>query len=803
MKTLLKSVLVVVLSLLSLNVYASKNPIGWTLDRTFPVPATIGTSTTITYTLTNNLPFTLVKPLVITKNGTPSADFTYVDNCNGVKLSSGGTCTVKVTLDPTTSGNISFQLIISGYSNDRVPLPLLTTRTSGSESNGLSGQVVTSLPSSLAVGSSGTYSFSFTNTSSSTLSGVSVTSNESSSPSYTKQNCGTTLGTGQTCTVSGIYTPTASSPATQSVYATFNFDQGSSVTETTSTSVTASNAVIGHLISPFELPAIMVGGVGKTIKFNFVNYSQTQAATIVSATVVASGGAWVPDSGANFNCDTVGSLAAGTGGEPGGGCNMYGTFTPPAMPYDTSYTVTATIAYKYAGVDQPDAVVTTSTTVVQTINTFRIIKFINNCPFDVWWSFHGSATSQTSCTATQSGDQGTCTTGSSCYLPHPTTSHTGSCFWNNPAPESGSSYHLLANNGSGTNYAHIPLTSVDPTYQWSGAISASTLCSGTSCGQADCSRSNVQNSNGDAGDNACAVGVGFEQPATQAEPTFLIAGADAYDVETINGFHIPISMAPDSTVTANNYYCGTAASSSAGNGFGACDWSATTRPSPYYNWVTPSSTACGAAPTYACGGGELCGISLTRSTATLSDLHCGQFLGYWTPDQACSLANAPSSFQCTTPKLPTSGTSFPSGATYYDLMKCSVTTGSTNPLYNTCYKSYPGYSSSQIKTCCGCVDWWDSSQTGGVTILANSTATACPAGQTDPSWTSVIRPMVQWMKKACPSAYVYPFDDKSSSFTCSNNVNGSANSVGYTITFCPGNSGIPTGVTAEGRGSSA
>ena len=40
------------------------------------------------------------------------------------------------------------------------------------------------------------------------------------------------------------------------------------------------------------------------------------------------------------------------------------------------------------------------------------------------------------------------------------------------------------------------------------------------------------------------------------------------------------------------------------------------------------------------------------------------------------------------------------------------------------------------------------------------------------------------MKKACPTAYTYPFDDMSSTFTCANYVDG-VNQVDYEITFCP------------------
>lgn len=785
-----KFILLLLLTLISTVSYAAKNPIAWSLNKTFQVPMHIGRSTTITYTLTNQLPYTLAKALSITKNGTPSNAFTYTDNCTGVKLAPNGSCTVQVTLEPITSGNITFQLIIGGYSNDRVPLPMLTTRTSGSTNNKVGGTITQTLPATMTVGTSANYSFSFINHGTSAATGVSVTSNQSSDASYSTTNCGSSLPAGQTCVVSGTFTPTSNSPTVQDVYATFNYTQGSAITETSSTTVNANSNVVGSFVAPYQLPAVMVGGPSntKTIWFKFNNYDTTNDAVISSAVVNVSGvgATFTPDSDpAFYNCS--GTLPKG-----GAGCNMKGTFEAPAVVSDTPYTVTATLTY--TGVAGSPASVATNTTVVQTINTYRVINFVNNCNFNVWWSFHGAATGAT-CTATNSGDQGTCTTGSSCYKTS-SSAPTGTCFWNNPAPQTGA-YELAATTGTAS--ARIPLTSVDPANQWSGTISASTGCSGSSCSQADCSRG--------GGNNACAVGIGFSQPATQAETTMLINNPDTYDVETINGFHIPISMAPDSTVTANNYYCGVSASNSAGNGFGACLWGGATPPSNYYYWVTNTGTPCSAGNTCTGGAaGQLCGMAVDSSTATLTGLQCGAFLGFWTPDQACSLKNAPTSFNCTTP-LPTSGTSFPSGSTYYDIMACAVTKATDkNPLYNSCYITYDSstYTSSQIATCCGCVDWWNTSQTGGESIGANSNTTSCtqPHGtsrQTDPQWNQTIQPQVQWMKKACPSAYVYPFDDKSSTFTCSNNTGNAPNSVGYTITFCAGDTGLPAGVTADGR----
>jgi hypothetical protein len=796
MKSALKLFTTLTLILLTNLCFASKDPIAWSLDRTFPNPAHIGRSTTITYTLTNQLPFAMTKNLIITKSGTPSNDFTYADNCSGTKLSPNGSCTVSVTLTPTTPGNITFQLTIGGYSNDKVPLPMLSTRTSGTSNNKMTGTVTQSLPSTLQVGSSANYSFSFTNRASTAATGVVITSNQSANPSFTKTNCGSSLASGQTCVVSGTFTPSTNTPTVQSVTAALAYNQGTTVSLATSTSVNAASNVVGSIVPPYSLPAVMEGGPSntKTLWFKFTNFDASSTATISAATVnitVSGGATFTPDSDpAFYNCGTVGTLSPN-----GGGCNLRGTFEAPVAVSDTPYTVTATLTY--SGVAGSPASIATNTTVVNALHSYRVINFVNNCNFPVWWSFHGAATGAT-CTASASGQQGTCTTGSSCYIAPSASS--GTCFWNNPAPEATYSYNLTAAPGPGnTAVAHIPATSVDPTNQWSGTISASTVCSGSSCLQADCDRS--------GGTNACAVGIGFSQPATQAEATFLLANPDTYDVETINGFHIPISITPDATVTANNYYCGASASNVSANGFGACNWGGATPPSNYYYWVTNTGTPCSAGNTCTGGAaGQLCGMAVNSSTATLTGLQCGAFLGFWTPDQACSLKNAPASFNCTT-ALPTSGTSYPANSTYYDIMACSVPKGQdANPLYNSCYISYDTstYSASQIATCCGCVDWWNTSQTQGETIAANPNTTSCTqpsasSRQTNPQWNTTIQPQVQWMKKSCPSAYVYPFDDKSSTFTCSNNTGGSPNSVGYTITFCPGNSGLPAGVTADGR----
>ena len=131
-------------------------------------------------------------------------------------------------------------------------------------------------------------------------------------------------------------------------------------------------------------------------------------------------------------------------------------------------------------------------------------------------------------------------------------------------------------------------------------------------------------------------------------------------------------------------------------------------------------------------------------------------------------------------------------------MACHVTTGYTGPIYASCYT--PTYTPpGTANQCCGCVDWWESSQTSGTSILANTTSQTCPTGHVDPQWTQNIQTSIQWMKKACPSVYVYPFDDTTSKFTCTNGTQSGPNSTSYVVTFCPGNSGLPSVSTKDGR----
>lgn len=103
-------------------------------------------------------------------------------------------------------------------------------------------------------------------------------------------------------------------------------------------------------------------------------------------------------------------------------------------------------------------------------------------------------------------------------------------------------------------------------------------------------------------------------------------------------------------------------------------------------------------------------------------------------------------------------------ATNASLFECTGVSGS-------CYTS--GVSS----LCAGCPT--DSSNPLSKSWPASPTQ--CSSNNTD--WTGAIQPWLISFKKACPTAYSFPFDDPTSTFQCKSD--GTTNSVNYTITFCP------------------
>lgn len=735
------------------------DPAKWVQTQTLPDAVLVNGGTYVaSYTFTSQIPITMVRPFLVLKTSNSPSEFRYDDACSGKTLAYLESCTVKIYLDPTSPGQKTVQLT-QQYGHDKVPLPQLLSRATGDDPTGMvNGVVTTALPATMTVGTSAPWRFTYTNNSSATATGVVLSVSESS---Y-NTTCTSTLSNvapGNTCYIQGNYT--ASSAGAHTVSATYSYAQGNPVQlATTTTGSGASGGLICRAAVPLA-PQVLINS-SSPVTLLCTNQSGGPINITGHVTNYPMGGAngtFTPGVGGD-NC-TAQPLANGAA------CQLQGTYDAPGAPIN-NISISLSVNYNTSGSTGLNAQVSTTTDVVTTINNSRNINIINNCNFNVWWSMVGGAlTNSPACTS-----DADCPTGSTCNVSGKI------CYYNNYGPTTGA-YLLTANGGTAATQIIETAASnqAGDDILWKGLISGSTQCSGSSCANNDCQ------SNG--GTTSCAPGVGFQQPATEAEFTFMLAGAgnvDTYDITNVNGFSMPMSMATNQA--ASDYTCGTPGSANASGNLRACNYSGITPPTQMYYWVNLTNTACTAQNTCT-DNTKICGLAFNPGTNGFVK-NCGSFLGYWAANQICQTQPSFSSpfgdnFNCNQML----STPFPSNTyTLTQLFKCSPPS-STAPLFNSCYLSYSGYSSTQLQQCCGCTDWAG---------IANPSE-ACPIGQTDPQWTSYVLPTIQWMKQACPTSYSYPYDDKASTFQCTSSA-----ATQYTITFCPGNAsgGLPSGKT-DGR----
>lgn len=242
-------------------------------------------------------------------------------------------------------------------------------------------------------------------------------------------------------------------------------------------------------------------------------------------------------------------------------------------------------------------------------------------------------------------------------------------------------------------------------------------------------------------------------------------GIDFYDVTIINGVNMPLSFAPmnGSSRAGNPYFCGSAGGVHAITPNGsAASWQF--NPPDIRNlFVMSGGPACMGPGD--CDNGEVCGLSNTPGKGL--QLTCGALQGYWTADQVCGEdAQFGFPFNCSSPAVngPTPGATL---STYY---------GCTDGI-SSCY------SASAPSTCCGCINWWEE----GIDVPPAPATEACV--NVNSEWVARVGdPQLLWLKRACPSCYVFPFDDMSSTFVCGPQnaaPGGGNNTIAYEVVACP------------------
>jgi len=373
---------------------------------------------------------------------------------------------------------------------------------------------------------------------------------------------------------------------------------------------------------------------------------------------------------------------------------------------------------------------------------------------------------------------------------------------------------------------------------WSGGVLARTGCApdGTKCATGDCNAS--PNSN-------CSGGTGGQNPATIGEFTMQAKGNDFYDISIINGVNIAQTLNPLPAATAtpsgttNAYWCKAPGLKTFMGG--KCDWDLVkyTRNVHYpqgsvHNYTAflldssqpcstgsnptgcPANYACSGAPggcyltctpsdpnacpgsleclpamdgnhycqcskELECSGKGYCGSQFIAGLGIYLQ-QCGKFAGWWSADDFCSgfPGDTIGPLNCSEPLVDGDNSS---QTTRASLFACAAKGGNSAGNTTSCYNS--STAATYPSTCCGCATYDQDDADGLGRFWPSNGTSQCAkvndARANDPVWNVEIQPWLVNLKRACPTAYSYPYDDPTSTFQCRDR--NPANMLGYHVGF--------------------
>ena len=231
----------------------------------------------------------------------------------------------------------------------------------------------------------------------------------------------------------------------------------------------------------------------------------------------------------------------------------------------------------------------------------------------------------------------------------------------------------------------------------------------------------------------CGPGVGAVGTLTLSEFTMLFENLTYYDLSHVHGANIPTSFGPP-TASHNSYRNGVAG--------GNCSW-VFEPPAQYRKYLIEVKDAHGTCSRDGdCESGQMCGASFVDDTPVYGT--CGKLFGYLNAHTNCIAGSQGYPFDC---------------ETYHDLFACSGRW------------SESGYSEnvSNSENVCGCIDYADM-----------DLESSFPCINSNPLWVDIAYPWVDYIKRACPSSYEFPFSDATSTFT--------SDSHAFVLSLCPGDS---------------
>ena len=255
---------------------------------------------------------------------TVSGDFAETDTCGNTTLASGGNCTVSVTFSPTRSGARSGTLVVASNSNG-APGSASTVALQGSAQASFS---VVLTPTALAFGSvavnttSAVQNITVSNTGSSSggIGAATITGDFT----IRGNTCGTSLATQTGCTVSVVFTPSASGARTGNV--TLMTDAGPQTATLTGTGTLPATDTLSPLALTFTGSTVGTGSAPQSVTLT----NDGDVALILVSANVTSG-----DFTAVNSCGT--SLAAHST------CSIAVTFTPKSVGSQTGTLVVSDV----------------------------------------------------------------------------------------------------------------------------------------------------------------------------------------------------------------------------------------------------------------------------------------------------------------------------------------------------------------------------------------------------------------------------------------------------------------------------